>query len=548
MAVKRWSFIHARKAAGYTQEGLAERLGVDRTTVARWEAGEYEPHPWQRPRIAEAFGLSLGAFNQVLDGRGTTGRTVGAAAAVGGLGGYDQGPASGQAHDRLSREPGLAEAFAEAQALQAMAPLPQVPWETDRLAVSTAQKVLACFVAATGVELAEGLAGPLMPLAFPNSITQTIPAEWEDRLRDQLKNVFGEWIYTMNRRKLLWLLGWAAATVAAAPVRDLGWMAAFPVSSLPTDEQERFAKAMALPSRVDAQVIDHIETMLQHCKRQEDALGPRAVLQTVLAQRQLVYSLLDDCPVALRPRLLSVYSSMSSSVGTYCFDLDDVAGAMHYGDQARAAAQEARNIELAIYALCNMSYFASQHGKVHAGIDFAAAAHSLTGKTDDVLLQVCAAERTASAYGFDGQYTECMTAFDRALAGLAVPADQRAPESPVYWFNEGLVASKQSECLLRLGKPAEAAASASRGLQLFDPSFTHGLAYCTTRLGTAYLLSGDVEEAARVIGEGGLLAAQIQSTRLTNEVRAARGRMEPWRDTSAVKALDERLVGMGFGG
>jgi transcriptional regulator with XRE-family HTH domain len=402
MAVRRWSFIHARKAAGYTQEGLAERLGVDRTTVARWEAGEYEPHPWQRPRIAEAFGLSLGALNQILDGRGTTGRTVGVAAAVGGaegvgLGGYDQGPASGQAHDRLSREPGLAGAFAEAQVLQAMAPLPEVPWDTDRLAVSTAQKILMCFAAATGVELAEGLAGPLMPLAFLSSITQTIPAEWEDRLRDQLKNVFGEWVYTMNRRKLLWLLGWAAATVAAAPV-----------SGLDPDEQERLTQAVALPSRVDAQVIDHIETMLQHCKRQEDALGPRAVLQTVLAQRQLVYSLLDDCPVALRPRLLSVYSSMSSSVGTYCFDLDDVAGAMHYGDQARAAAQEARNIELAIYALCNMSYFASQHGKVHAGIDFAAAAHSLTGKTDDVLLQVCAAERTASAYGFDGQYTECM--------------------------------------------------------------------------------------------------------------------------------------------
>ena len=84
-----------------------------------------------------------------------------------------------------------------------------------------------------------------------------------------------------------------------------------------------------------------------------------------------------------------------------------------------------------------------------------------------------------------------MTGFDRALTGLAllVPADRRSPESPAYYFDEGVVVSKQSDSLLRFGKPAEAAASAERGPQLFNNSFTHGLAYCTLRLGTARLLS-----------------------------------------------------------
>src|SRR5262249_50540933 len=157
----------------------------------------------------------------------------------------------------------------------------------------------------------------------------------------------------------------AAATIAA------------PVSGLNPDEQRRVAQALALPSRVDAQVIDHIEAMLQHCKRQEDALGPHAVLQTVLAQRHLVDALLRECPESLRPRLLSVYSSMSSSVGTYCFHLDDPASAMHYCDQARAAAQEAHNTELAVYALCMMSHFASEQGKGYVAMDSAAAAQRL---------------------------------------------------------------------------------------------------------------------------------------------------------------------------
>jgi DNA-binding XRE family transcriptional regulator len=540
MFVKRRSFAQTRRAAGYTQESLAEYLGVDRTTVARWESGEYSPQPWLRPKIAKAFGLSLRELSELVDGVGTTGCTPGVSALVvraegvsvpvAGAGQASQQPGGEVGHDQLRREVQLVGAYAETKAPQTTTGLPQLPWNTDQLAISTAHAILAGFVKVTGVELAEGLGALLASLACVSDVTETIPAEWEDRLRDQLTSVLGEWAHTMNRRELLRLLRWAATIVAAAPV-----------SNLDPDEQQRLATAIALPSRVDERVIDHIEVMLLHCKRQEDVLGPQAVLQTVLAQRELVNSLLVECRDSLRPRLLSVYSNMSCSIGTYFFDLDDAASAMYYGDQARAAAQEARNTELAIYALCNRSFFASWNGKTHAGIDFAAAAQSLASKTDDVLLQAYAAERVASAYGFDGQRTECMTAFDQALSGVAVPAGQQSPESPVYWVNEGFIASKQSECLLRLGNPADAAVSAQRALQLVDPSFIHGLAYCTLRLGTARLLSGDIEEAARVIGEGALLAARIRSTRLTREVRTARGRLEPWKDTPVVRELDERL-------
>ncbi|MDO3396993.1 helix-turn-helix transcriptional regulator [Nocardioides sp. SOB44] len=34
-----------RRAAGLTQERLAAALGVDRTTLARWEAGTSRPRP-----------------------------------------------------------------------------------------------------------------------------------------------------------------------------------------------------------------------------------------------------------------------------------------------------------------------------------------------------------------------------------------------------------------------------------------------------------------------------------------------------------------------
>jgi transcriptional regulator with XRE-family HTH domain len=42
-----------------SQEALAERLGVARTTVARWETGEVEPLAWVRPALANALAVNL---------------------------------------------------------------------------------------------------------------------------------------------------------------------------------------------------------------------------------------------------------------------------------------------------------------------------------------------------------------------------------------------------------------------------------------------------------------------------------------------------------
>jgi transcriptional regulator with XRE-family HTH domain len=55
-----------RVVAGYTQEGLAEALGVDRTTVGRWERGEQLPQPSQRPRLAQQLSVTLEELDVLL--------------------------------------------------------------------------------------------------------------------------------------------------------------------------------------------------------------------------------------------------------------------------------------------------------------------------------------------------------------------------------------------------------------------------------------------------------------------------------------------------
>ncbi|MEU3452982.1 helix-turn-helix transcriptional regulator [Micromonospora sp. NPDC006766] len=66
MALKRHRLCQRRKALGYSQERLAELLGVERSTVVRWENAETDPQPWHRTRIASALGVTLEQLDAML--------------------------------------------------------------------------------------------------------------------------------------------------------------------------------------------------------------------------------------------------------------------------------------------------------------------------------------------------------------------------------------------------------------------------------------------------------------------------------------------------
>ncbi|MFD3488799.1 helix-turn-helix transcriptional regulator [Streptomyces sp. NPDC058665] len=67
MASKRIRLAQRRKSAGFTQETLAEHLGVERSTVGRWESAETEPQAWLRPKLARAFKITSDELQAALD-------------------------------------------------------------------------------------------------------------------------------------------------------------------------------------------------------------------------------------------------------------------------------------------------------------------------------------------------------------------------------------------------------------------------------------------------------------------------------------------------
>jgi DNA-binding XRE family transcriptional regulator len=56
-----------RRRLGYTQESFAEAVGVEFSTVGRWERGQNRPQVWIRPKIARALKMSTEEVTEMLE-------------------------------------------------------------------------------------------------------------------------------------------------------------------------------------------------------------------------------------------------------------------------------------------------------------------------------------------------------------------------------------------------------------------------------------------------------------------------------------------------
>jgi hypothetical protein len=351
-----------------------------------------------------------------------------------------------------------------------------------------------------------------------------------DRAYHQLVQFLRSWAHNMDRRGVLRLLAWAASAASM-----------FPITA--GDEHERVASVLSRASRVDAQVIEDIEAVLWHCRRQDYALGPQAVLTTVLAQRDLTRALLPDCPAALKPRMFSVLSEASRQAGWLSFDLKQFDHAGYYYEDARALAHEAENTGLGAFVLCEMSHLATWQGKPRIGIDHAFAAGQWADRTDDMRLRAYTADVAARAYAADGQRDACLSALDTAHTVLT-RADDQVPSYTTY--NEADYISIRGVCHLELGEADRAVFYRRQALEVMDRSFSRDVAMATVGLSEAYVQCTEIDEGARLLGDAGEIAAGHSSVRLIGQLEQARAGMRPWEHTAAVRGVDERLASLGL--
>lgn len=385
-----------------------------------------------------------------------------------------------------------------------------------------------------GSQLPDALATQLMTYLeslAPSGQARRITPREQDRAYHQLVLFLRSWAHTMDRRDVLRVLGWAATAASVFPTLD-------------DEEQQRLAAVISTRSRVDTQTIEHIEAVLWSCRQQDDALGPQAVLDTVLAQRNLARLLVAECSDSLRPRMLSALSQASCQAGWLSFDLNHFDHAAYYYEDARARAHEAQNVALGAWVLCDMSHLATWQERPRTGIDHAVAAGQWANRTDDMLLRAYAADVAARAYAADNQSQPCLTALDTAHSALTAAGGQ----SPgyVYCYDEAIHIAIRGGCYLKLGDGRRAADYAQQSLASLSQSFTRETAFATIHLGMAYVQCKEIDEAARLLGDVGEIAARNSSARLVERLKQGRTDLQPWAHTASVRQLDDRLSTCGI--
>lgn len=268
-------------------------------------------------------------------------------------------------------------------------------------------------------------------------------------------------------------------------------------------------------------------------------------MDTTVAQRRLVRGLLSEAPNTFRTRLLSLYADLSGFAGWLSFDLSNYAAAADYYEAARAAAHEAADTALGALILCNMSQLATWRGQHRTGIDHAVAAQVWADQTDDVSLQAYVRDVAARGFAVEGNERAAMDAIAQARSRLdRVDDDQK---TLAHFFGHGQLASAESDCHLRLGRPEKAAEIAAFALTAIDQSFVRNRALASLRLGMCRLRFArpEVAGAAQAISDAARLASHNRSARLAQRLQHSWKQLKPWRGLPEVGNLREQLLASG---
>ena len=301
----------------------------------------------------------------------------------------------------------------------------------------------------------------------------------------------------------------------------------------------------ALPDqvgRVDEGMVANTGLIVGGLRQQNAALGPSATVQTGLAMRAMMESVVKDAPAGLTGRAWVVYGDLSHLIGWMMFNMGQDELAHFYYEDARKAAYRADDYELAANILAAQAHLSMTAGDHVAAVDRAQAAEEAAKRSASRHARAYTADMTARVYAAAGQGARSLAALERERKQMqridwAEPAAERwGFYGPAfYWAREG-------ECHLLLGHPVEAADAGALAQQRFNPAYLHNNAMTLARRAQAQVQFGDVPAACQALSEAARMATVAGSRRLGIEMGRAREQLTPYEGDPIVQALDSRMA------
>lgn len=300
-----------------------------------------------------------------------------------------------------------------------------------------------------------------------------------------------------------------AGGVLAAMVR--------PWNGLTGDDDERIAKMLAEPRRVDRAGLDAIDRLLADARHLEDEVGSAAVKPPVLARLHLLEDLVADARGPLRPAVLDAASQWAQFGGWLDANTSEFPGARRWFAQTLAWALETGDPNMVATALSMTGQTAWMSGNPQAAAALADAAAGHPSAAPAVrAMAIQLRTRARAEMGVD----EVDRAFDEAQELLG----RGAPPPWMYFYGPGHLTLQRGLAYNRIGRHSDAAAALRAGLAAVPDDIRHAewIGPYLYELARAELAAGE-REAAEDAAEELAVAAETGSRRLgvlTNRLRA----------------------------
>src|SRR5260221_449196 len=476
------------------EEELAEHGTIDGNMVSKWERGLHTPSFFWQRKLRELFGLdaaALGFIDQIT--------TAGA----------DRPQEISPLRFARNADPD------ERQTLQILLP----PGSPPIVTVHVYQPTL------------------LSPSNSPREDgildTRMVDALRQEHLREREQTVNRR---DFNRRAI------GVTTAAFVSPDDL----------LNTELLDRFSRALKKPSTIDERFLDYLEARTAHYwqDRHSAVLASSDLLSFVREHLQKIIELLEESlPPSMRTHLCCLASGVAQLAGHLLFDMGKFAPARDFHHLAIAAAQEGDHQALEAVAWGRMSFTwtYSQHAPEALGCIQEArrlAAHSANNAVRAYLAAV-EAEIQATLSNRESCF--------RALDAAEQVEDRTYPQEEMYWlhFDRSRLAGYQGICFRRLYHPDDAQthlflkkaeAALADALRLLEPARIQRRPTLLIDMASTYAQQGDVDGAYEHAMQSLSLVAQTKSQAVAKRLLSLRQEFEPWKDTHAIKNLDQQMA------
>lgn len=265
--------------------------------------------------------------------------------------------------------------------------------------------------------------------------------------------------------------------------------------------------------RVSADFPERLRQRTARLRRLDDVLGGGDTYRTYLAEYQATRVSLRDstCSQETGRALLSVLAEQAQQAGWAAFDGGRHAEATGLYEASHKAASEAGDAALAGNALAFLAYQRLPSDR-QAGVQIAARSCATAGADAAPGVRALLYERLAWAHAVASQPDETERALEAAKAALAEVDDTPQPDW-VTWVTETELQIMSGRCWTELRRPLRAVPVLEAALARYDDAHARDKSLYLSWLADSYLMAGEVEQAATVIGRALDLSTGVASVR-----------------------------------